>query len=374
MKKYFLFLFLISFSFTCFAQQANWSWQMGSGGGKKHKKYSKDELNKVLDIKSYPDYEKDNARLKEINREYYNHGNYLNDLTKPANDFQKACEDTAALAKKYRDYWNASLDYNNMPGEMYNMYNETQAKMNDFKKYMAQNYSGTDVLAKKEIEKIISETEESAKSKHNITASRFGGEYSNIDFYIAAIRMLKGTNDATAMNLQTQAEDSKKKIETMNAEVNQKYEAEQQADKKEREEKEKKEFEEKAASTKCPKEIYAGADKETLRKNLTAAWKTDMECKDYKLLKVIFHSANWEKKKGTQYERNANNTNEITGTDFNYSFLEVMVVFQMPDDAPEIANMFEAEVAKDNINKTVAYNFICRKVDSFEPILTKNVK
>jgi len=89
---------------------------------------------------------------------------------------------------------------------------------------------------------------------------------------------------------------------------------------------------------------------------------------------VIFNNANWEKKEGTEYNRNVQNNNQITGTDFSYSFLEVTVIFQRPSDNQEISSMFEAEVSKDNTNKTVQVNFICGDELSFRKILTKNVK
>jgi len=341
--------------------------------------YTDAQINKIMDKSSYPNYDKDKTDMEKIKTIFYHPGNSYNYKTsiEKLENIKWAKSKIDSVSKAYSEYWKVYKDQMKKREECDYLYELVKTQIKEFEDYIKNTDNGANPVFT--VPKQLDDALELAKSKQDIVNSerykslkfsekrnyvksewyRVDDEVLGADYQIAKLKYTKGENYEGLGALIKKREEAVSSINALKSELDSKVVEASMAE---------------LENIKMPAEVYAGADKATLKKNLTEYWAKDIECKEYKLLKVIFNHAGWERKQGTQYQRNSSDHNQITGTDYNYSFLEVTVIFQRPGDAAEIANMFEAEVSKDNINKTVEYGFICSDERSFKQILTKNVK
>lgn len=118
--------------------------------------------------------------------------------------------------------------------------------------------------------------------------------------------------------------------------------------------KRKQDFIDGAYATSCPKENYAGSDKETIKKNLKIAWSKDTQCLDqYDILKVYITGEGWDKEQGYDYSKSSDSFKK-----YDLSYLDVAVVFVPKGkpltsngvEFPDIAQVFRYSIFKDHIN------------------------
>lgn len=116
-----------------------------------------------------------------------------------------------------------------------------------------------------------------------------------------------------------------------------------------------------------PNELYNGSDKEILRKQILAEW-SNSDCKQKKIVKVIFTEPKWQSRSGRDYDKNAHGN--WTGSDYNYSKMYFTIICKDPSDKPEHLRIIDGSVYKDNIAKSKDISFSCNG----NLILSKNVK
>ncbi|MFI5150719.1 MAG: hypothetical protein ACHQRM_13365 [Bacteroidia bacterium] len=364
-------------SVMMFLLSSLWSGYSFSQNSNQKTAYSDEQLLKILDKKSYPHYAEDQEALKKMKSVFIHDGNSYN----PKTDVEKlgilkwTKAKLDSIASTYAEYWRIYEEQMKKKEDLDYQYSRLKKEIKEFETHLGAMEQGGEnavVAGSQTLDKAL----EKAKTKADILTTdnykklkysekedyvrsqwdRVEDELETVRFRIALLTYRKGGNDGGVGILTKKMQEAETEIQAVRKDFDTKMLETCKAD---------------LDKVKLPAEVYAGADKEKLRTYLKTEWSKSVQCKECKLMKVVFNHPAWEQKKGREYKKH---NDQVTGTDINYSFLEVTVVFQRSGDIPEVLSMFEAEISKDNINKTMEAGFICGDPRSFKKILAKNVK
>jgi hypothetical protein len=367
-----LLAFCIMLSATAGAQisfQTSWS-----SKGNKNKDKDTESKTSNSKIKTFPNFGTEKARLKEYHDEYYYLGSYLNEYTAPANDYKKVLLFLDSLNENYDGYWGPTSSNGDLIC-LYNVYKETVQKVSEFENIIKTNYSNASDLGTKELETMLTNAGKfkTAKTDTSYWNNQLGGYYNDVVFYIAALKMLNGEENAAAKALEAKMADTKTQIALLKKETKATIDADYATAQAKIKEDAAKEELLKLESSECPADVYTGSDKETLRAAIIQAWSTDVEeCgKSWKILKVIFTDNDWYHEKGQEW-----NSSYTSLQNYDNSTLWVVVVAQPKNtDKPDVAYKIGYNLFKDFMNggKISYIDFDCADMKDL-PILVKNVK
>ncbi|MFH0867300.1 MAG: hypothetical protein V1904_13985 [Bacteroidota bacterium] len=212
-----------------------------------------------------------------------------------------------------------------------------------------------------------------AKTDTSYWNNQLGGYYSDIEFYIAALKMLNGEDDVNAKTLEAKVANTKTQItllkQVTKATIDTEYAAAQAKIKEDAEKAEQLKLE----TATCPGEAYSGADKETIRAAVKQAWSMDTEnCGGgWNIIKVIIYDNDWFREKGQKW-----NSSYTSLQNYDYSTMWVVVIGQPKNtDKPDVAYKVGYDLFKDYMNggKINYINFDCSDMKD-SPILVKNIK
>jgi acid stress-induced BolA-like protein IbaG/YrbA len=348
------------------------------------KSYTPEEIAKIMDKKSYPDYDADKADIDRIYALYNSskREGKAERLEKLAWSKQRLDE----VGKKYGEYWQVYWQQVKQQEPMGAMYQrlKTTAKYGPKTGYVDVfeaevekdiKRSGNPVYA---VPQKLSAAQEKAKGissifdKSDFKEANYDGkqkqansawtsvtlDMQDIDWQIALAKYQQGADNNDVKKLLKNRDETEAAIEGY-----------------------KKDFDTKLVSVcmkelaaiKQPAEVYAGADKEQLRKAIQTEWKKGY-CKDNTLVKIIFTSSKWDRDDRRVYENASNDGSVITAHNESDSYLNVSIIYKDKQGQPEILDMWEGYIDKDNKGGGFTWH-ICPEGGYFpKKILAKNVK
>lgn len=333
------------------------------------KVYSEEEVIKIMDKKSYPSYNADKSELESIRKMFGGNDSHDSDEGHDEEQSKKARElkfihpdvnlienlvNTKTKFDKYSDlygtYWKIYQEQMGSQEPLESSYNKAKSTIQQFEfKIDLGNYSSGNplFLAQKEIDNAL----EYADNGANWNQLEY--HMQNTSRYIAYIKHKKGDNAPGLSDLVKKNEEAKVKIIEAKKQFDAKNAAIELAS-----------IEEKRA----PAEKYNGADKESLRQRVIAAW-NKQNCKEYKLIKVIFTTNDWKRYKGTNYYKSTSTFN-----DYDYSELQYVILYKQVSENQTFAYIAEYNFIKDHfINKMEDPEFSC-DFSLEDKLLLKNIK
>lgn len=349
------------------------------------KTYTEAEIAKLMDIKSYPDYDLDKAEIDRIYALYNSTSRTgkVERLEKLKSSKQKVEE----IGKKYSEYWSVYWDQMKKMEPMDAKWEKLKSPVRSYgpktsfidivqeeaDKKLKQQGNPTFVVPK-----MLSDAEAKAKgnstlfdkpdfksanydNKQKMANSKWASvnlDLEDINYIIALAKYKSGEESSDVKELMKKRDESVANIDGYKKDFNSKVVSLCMAE---------------LATIKPPMEIYTGGDKEQLRKAIQAEWKNGY-CKENTLVKIIFNGSKWTKDNRRIYENASSDGSVVTARDQSNSYLDVTIIYKDPKDSPEMLNEWDGYVDKDN-TEGKNYFHICPE-GGFGPkkILAKNVK
>lgn len=344
---------------------------------KKAPAYTEEEVIKIMDKKSYPNYNSDKAELEAIRKMYGGSSSYdddsyggsssnhdeehdekvkeLNFIDPDVNRIENLINTKTKFDKftnVYAIYWKVYQEQMNSQEPMEKSYNDAKNSIKSFEsKINPNNINGNPLfLAQKEMDNAVPYAEKADPAgSSNWNQSEY--HMKNASRYIAIIKYQKGTNAAGLSDLVSKNEETKAKIIALKKQFDSKLAAIEYA---------------KIDEKRAPGEKYSGADKESLRQRVIAAW-NKQNCKDFKVVKVIFSGSDWKRTRGTDYIKSYS-----TFTDYDYSELYFTFILKGVADQ-SIAYICGDFFHLDNLSKKMRdLELSC--TPECEKMLSKNLK
>lgn len=348
------------------------------------KTYTQDEIAKIMDKKSYPDYDADKADIDQIFALY--NSTKKEGKAERLEKLKWSKQRLEEISKKYTEYWQV---YSQQVKQLEPM-DAKYEKLKTSAKYGPK--TGYVDVFEAEVEKDIkrggnpvyavpqklSAVEEKAKGvsgifeKPDFKAANYDGkqkqgnnawtsvnlDMADIDWDIALAKYQQGADNSAVMDLVKKRNETAATIEGYKKDFNTKLTAMCMTE---------------LAAVKQPADVYTGADKEQLKKAIQAEWKKGY-CKENTLMKIIFTSAKWDRDDRRVYENASNDGSVITAHNESNSYLNLSIIYKDAQGSPEILNMWEGYIDKDNKDGSFTWH-ICPEGGYFpKKILAKNVK
>ncbi len=326
-------------------------------------KFSKEEKAKILDRNSYPTYDDDYKKLRDLESNYRN---YSVTSVKQIREYAGDCIIMDSMNARYADYWYLLYKEQNTTDVTETLYKGAKKYMEEYKGAMVEPCKDPVTASTTLSDKV--KTDISKKKSNNQVPNEieFSQELGKFEFHASCARFIQGDNSEDAKKILDMKQQVLTLIKTGEEDVLKAREDKQKQYNAQLKEDWKKDIEGKANNTICPADHYKGADKETLKSMIINAWAKDELCgKNYKILKVYITGDSWTREKGY------NNVNGNLKA-YDETLLDVAVIV-VPKDRPITANQIEfPEVAaityysivKDNLSggKISYADFGCNKI------------
>lgn len=320
--------------------------------------YTEEQVAKIMDKASYPDYNADMKILEEAKKLYifYQNGNTFYgtlsydraEALKQVQQYPKYRDSVAQIGQKYNEYWEVYRAKMNDKEAMEKLYLEDKKGVDKFQQTI--NYADPAADADKQLEAALAKAEE-LKARGSVKDTWNNDEYKlkvapaleDARFFHAAYVAQKG-NDEAAKALDQKIADYTAKCEKIKNDI-------RAAE---------------LAAVKCPVDAYKGADKEAMKKKVRDYW-TKMYPQD-KILGVYIIDQNWDRQKGSNWNSNYNRYEN-----YDNSWLMVQVVVK---DSEELASIYEASIQKNHMkNNEIDLSYFNKQLGIRKgEMLVKNVK
>jgi hypothetical protein len=355
------------------------------------KTYTDDEIKKIMDKNSYPDYDSDKATVTVIYALYQpiNNRHTKSERLENLSWSRKEVED---IGTKYAEYWsvyNEQMHQYEPMEALWNQLKSTPSRSKTNKFYGSHTFIDqfeSEVVERSgrlgnpvyTVPKMLNDVEEKAKGnnaileKDDFKSANYQDkqkqvnsawtsvelDMEDIDYDIGLAKYKLGDDNSDLKDLYKKRDETAANIATYKKDFDSKFLSACMAD---------------LAKIKPPAEVYAGADKQKFKKAIYEEW-ARVFYKEDTIVKIIFNGGKWSLDNRREYRDASFDGSVISATDKSNSYLDVTIIYKDPKDQAGILNMWKGYIDKDNKDGSYTYH-ICPEGGYLpDKILAKNVK